>query len=109
MVAQTPAQSSSRTRPQTFARNPHLTMHAPTTAQIRTAIQVLKRFGEHINHNTANIIIDLPETRFGEQVAARAKVVSMDQVTRIQTVAAQLEQWRTELSLQRRECVSHHV
>lgn len=109
MAAPKPANPTPGTRPQTFTRHPYLIMQTPTTAQIRTAIQVLKRFGEHINHNTANIIIDLPETRFGEQVAARAKVVNMDQVTRIQTVAAQLEQWRAELSQQRRECVSHHV
>lgn len=84
-------------------------MHAPTTAQIRTAIQVLKRFGEHINHNAANLIIELPETRFGAQVGARAKVVSIEQVTRIQTVTAQLEKWCDELSQQRRQCVSHHL
>ena len=84
-------------------------MHAPTTAQIRTAIQVLNKYGEHINHNAANLIIELPETRFGDHVAARAKVVSIEQVTRIQTVAAQLEKWRDDLLQQRRQCVSHHV
>ena len=84
-------------------------MQTPTTAQIRTAIQVLKKYGEHINHNAANIIIDLPETRFGEHVAARAKVVSIDQITRIQTVAEQLEKWRDDLLQQSRQCVAHHV
>jgi len=84
-------------------------MRTPTTSEIRTAIQVLKRFGEHINHNAANIIIDLPETRFGDHVAARAKVVSIDQITRIQTVAAQLEKWRDDLLHERRQCVAHHV
>jgi hypothetical protein len=84
-------------------------MHTPTTAQIRTAIQVLKKYGEHINHNAAHVIIDLPETQFGEHVAARAKVVSIEQVTRIQAVAAQLEKWRDNLLQQRRQCVSHHV
>ena len=84
-------------------------MHTPTTAQIRTAIQVLKKYGEHINHNAVNLIIELPETRFGDHVAARAKVVSIEQVTRIQTVAAQLEKWRDDLHHERRQCVSHHV
>ena len=84
-------------------------MHTPTTAQIRTAIQVLKKYGEHINHNAANLIVELPETRFGDHVAARAKVVSIEQVTRIQTVAAQLEKWRDDLLQQRGQCVSHHV
>ena len=58
-------------------------MHTPTTAQIHTAIQVLKKYGEHINHNATNLIIKLPETRFGDHVAARAKVVNIEQVTRI--------------------------
>ncbi|HOF69940.1 MAG TPA: hypothetical protein PLV05_03055 [Verrucomicrobiota bacterium] len=84
-------------------------MRTPTTSEIRTAIQVLKRLGEHINHNTANVIIDLPETRFGDHVAARAKVVSIDQITRIHTVATQLEKWRDDLLQQRRQSVSHHV
>ena len=84
-------------------------MQTPTTTQIRTAIQVLKKFGEHINHNAANLIIELPDTRFGDHVAARAKVVNIEQVSRIQTVAAQLEKWRDDLLQQRRQCVSHHV
>ena len=108
MAAQAPAQPASRTHPQAFTRNPHLIMHAPTTAQIRTAIQVLKRFGEHINRNAANLIVELPETRLGAHVGARAKVVSIEQITRIQAVTAQLEQWRSELSQQQRQCVSHH-
>ena len=84
-------------------------MQTPTSAEIRTAIQVLKRFGEHINHNATKVIIDLPETRFGEHVAARAKVASIEQVTRIQAVAEQLEKWRDDLLHERRQCVAHHV
>jgi hypothetical protein len=83
-------------------------MHTPTIGQIRTAIQVLKRFGEHINRNAANLIVELPETRLGAHVEARAKVVSIEQITRIQAVTAQLEQWRNELNQQQRNCVSHH-
>ena len=83
-------------------------MQTPTTAQIRTAIEVLKKYCEHINHNAAHLIVELPETRLGDHVAARAKVVSIEQVTRIQAVTAQLEQWRNELSQQSRQCVSHH-
>jgi hypothetical protein len=70
---------------------------------------VLRRYGEHINRNATNLIIELPETRFGDQVAARAKVVNIEQVSRIQTVAARLEKWRDDLLQQRRQCNSHHV
>jgi hypothetical protein len=84
-------------------------MQTPTTAQIRTAIQVLKKYGEHVNHNAANLVIELPETRFGDHVAARAKALNIERVSRIQTVADQLEKWRDDLLQQRRQCVSHHV
>ena len=84
-------------------------MQTPTTAQIRTAIQVLKKYGEHINQNAANLLIELPETRLGDHVAGRAKALNIEQVSRIQTVAEQLEKWREDLLQQRRQCVSNHI
>jgi hypothetical protein len=66
-------------------------MNTFSTAQIRTAIEVLKKIGEHINHNADNLIIELPDTRLGSRVAARANVLKIEQITRIQQVAAQLE------------------
>ncbi len=42
-----------------------------TTAQIRTAIEVLKKLGEHINTNAANEVIGLHETQHSDQQAAR--------------------------------------
>ena len=84
-------------------------MQTPSTAQIRTAIEVLKKFGEHINHNGDNLVIELPDTRMGGDVAARAKVLKIEQTTRIQSVAEQLENWRDQLLQQRRQCVSNHV
>ena len=84
-------------------------MQTPTTAQIRTAIEVFKKFGEHINYNAANLVIELPDTRLGSHVAARAKVLKIEQISRIQHVAAQLEHWRDELHQERRQCVSNHV
>jgi hypothetical protein len=84
-------------------------MQTPTTAQIRTAIEVLKKFSEHINQNAANLVIELPDTRFGDHVAARVEGMNIEQITRIRTVAAQLESWRDQLLQQRRQCVSNHV
>jgi hypothetical protein len=84
-------------------------MQTPSTAQIRTAIEVLKKFGEHINHNADHLVIELPDTRMGGHVAARAKVLKIEQTTRVQSVAEQLENWRDQLLQQRRQCVSHHV
>jgi hypothetical protein len=45
-------------------------MQTPTTAQIRTAIEVLKKFGEHINTNTANAVIALHESPHSDRQAA---------------------------------------
>ena len=87
-------------------------MQTPTTAQIRTAIEVLKRLGEHINTNAANAanaVIALHESPRSDQQAARMGSQTIEQTTRIETVAAQLENWRNELLQQRRQCVSNHV
>ena len=84
-------------------------MQTPTTAQIRTAIEVRKKFGEHINHNAANLAVELPDPRFGEHVTARVEVMNIEQVTRIHTVAAQLESWRDQSLQSRRQYVSNHV
>lgn len=96
-------------RPPTLTRHPHLTMQTPTTAQIRTAIEVLKKFGEHINTNTANAVIALHESPHSDRQAAQMGSQTIDQTTRIETVAAQLEKWRDDLLQERRQCVSHHV
>jgi len=70
---------------------------------------VLKKFGEHINHGAANVVIELHESQHSDQEAARIASRTIEQTTRIETVAAQLENWRNELLQQRRQCVSHHV
>jgi ribosomal 50S subunit-associated protein YjgA (DUF615 family) len=100
---------SAEVRPQILARHSHLIMQTPTTAQLRTAIEVLKKFGEHINHNAANLVVQLPDTHFGDHCAARVEVLKIEQVSRIQTLAEQLENWRDQLLQERRHCVSHHV
>jgi hypothetical protein len=84
-------------------------MHTPTTAQIRTAIEVLKQFGEHLNHSADNLVVQLPDTHFGDHCAARVEVLKLEQVSRIQTLTAQLESWRDQLLQERRQSVSHHV
>lgn len=84
-------------------------MQTPTTAQIRTAIEVLKKFGEHINTNAANEAIGLHESQHSNQQAARIGSRTIEQTSRIETVAAQLENWRDELVQQRRQCVSNRV
>jgi hypothetical protein len=84
-------------------------MQPPTTAQIRIAIEVLKKFGEHLNTNAANTVIGLPDSQHFDRHAANLEVRAIEQTTRIETVAAQLEGWRNELMQERRQCVAHRV
>ena len=84
-------------------------MQTPSTAQIRTAIEVLKNFGEHINHNAVNTMIELSDSQLHDQQPGHIEVRTIEQTTRIEAVAAQLESWRNELLQQGRQCVSHHV
>jgi hypothetical protein len=84
-------------------------MQTPTTAQLRTAIEVLKAFGEHINIKAADEVIGLHESQHSDQQAARIGSRTIEQTTRIDTVAAQLKNWRDELLEQRKQSVCHHV
>ena len=84
-------------------------MRTPTTSQLRTAIEVLKNLGERINENAAHSVIQLPESRFGDQHVARIEAHAIEQTTQIETVMAQLESWRDELQRQNRQCVSQRV
>lgn len=84
-------------------------MRNPTTAQVRTAIEVLKKLEERIdNHATFNTM-QSPETRGGDDTAARIEAQTIEQIARVKTVVAQLESWRDELRQDRRHCVAQHV
>jgi hypothetical protein len=109
MAFQTPTRTPARTRAQTITLHPRLIMQTPSTAQIRTAIEVLKKFGEHINHNAVNTMIELSDSQLHDQQPGHIEARTIEQTTRIETVAAQLESWRNELLQQGRQCVSHHV
>ena len=84
-------------------------MQPPTTAQIRTTIEVLKKLGEHINTRAGDSALDLSESPRGTHQAGRIETAAIEQTTRIEAVATQLKQWRDELGQERRQCVSHHV
>lgn len=87
----------------------HLIMQTPNTTQLRTAIEVLKMLGERVNETAASAITQMLDMRLNDESAGRTQVQAIEQTTRIQTVSAQLEQWRGELLQQRRQCVTHHI
>ena len=101
-LAQTSAQRTSS------ARNPLLIMQTPTTAELRTAIQVLDKLGERLTAHANHSMIEMPETQLGNHYAGQIEANAIEQTARIKLVSAQLKTWRDEL-LQQRQTVSHHV
>src|SRR6266542_539364 len=94
---------------QAFTRHPRLTMQTPTTAQLRTAIEVLKKLEERIDNHGTHSLMQLPATRLGDDYAARIEWQTIEQIARLKTVMAQLESWRDELRQQNRQCLSQRV
>ena len=84
-------------------------MQTPTTAQLRTAIEVLTKLGERLNIHAEHSVMQLSESQLGAHYAGRIEVGAIEQTTRIKAVATQLKNWRDELLQQERNCVSHHI
>ena len=84
-------------------------MRTPTTTQIRTAVEVLKKLEERIDNHATHNVMQLPDTRLGDDYAARIESQTIEQIARVKTVIAQLEAWREELKQERRQCVTHRV
>ena len=84
-------------------------MRTPTTAQLRTAVEVLKKLEEGVNHHANHSTIQLPDTLLGDDHAARIESQTTEQIARIKTVMSQLETWRNELTQERRQCVTDHI
>ena len=84
-------------------------MQTPTTAQLRTAIEVLKRLEDRIDKHANHSLMQLPDTRLGDNHAARIERQTIEQIARLKTVMAQLESGRDESRQQNRQCVSQRV
>ena len=58
-------------------------MQTPSTIQIRTAIEVLKKYGEHLNHHASNLAVELAESPQAIHDAGRITAGTIEQTTRI--------------------------
>jgi hypothetical protein len=72
-------------------------MQTPTTADLRTTIQVLEKLGERITAHANHSMIEMPETQLGNHYAGQIESRAIEQITRIKLVAAQLKIWHDEL------------
>jgi len=84
-------------------------MQTSTTAQLRTAIEVLNKLSERINTHAAHSVIQMPDSPLGKDYATRIEARSIEQIGRIKTVNAQLTTWREELLQQKKQSLSQHV
>ena len=74
----------------------------PTSAQLHTAIEVMRMLGERLTKRAADSVM-----LWGEELPGQGEAKSIEQNTHIQTIAGELEQWRNELVQQRRQHVHH--
>ena len=81
----------------------------PTTADLRTAIEVLKMLGQRINDHTAHSVTQLPNTELGDQYAGHIEARAIEQTSHIERASVQLQNWRDELLQQRKQQVAQSV
>ena len=84
-------------------------MQTPTTAEFNTAIEVLKKYAERLNEQTAHSIIHMPESRLGVDYVARIQSQTIGQISHIETVAEQVKNWRNEVLQQPDQTNFRHV
>lgn len=56
-----------------------------------------------------NAVIELPEVQYYDRHAANIEARSIEQISRIETVTGQLEEWRNQLQQPTRQSVTHHL
>ena len=84
-------------------------MQTPTPVQIKTAIKVLKMYAERLNEQAMHSVIQLPESRLGADYAARIQSQTIGQIGQIETIAAQVKNWRDEIFQQPDHTNFRHV
>jgi hypothetical protein len=84
-------------------------MLTPTTAELFTAIEVLRKLGLRINEHATHSVMQMPNSSLGGHYAGRIEVNAIEQTSRVEDVAEQLKGWREELLQQRKENVSQSV
>ena len=86
-----------------------LIMLTPTTAELRTAIEVLKMLGQRINEHAAHSVKQLPDTQLGDNYAAHIEAQTIEQTSHIGKVSMQLKNWRDELLQSRKQQVAQSI
>jgi hypothetical protein len=84
-------------------------MMTPTTAELRTAIEVLKMLDQRLDDQAAHSVMQLPNTELGDQYAEQIEARTIEQTSHIEKVSMQLQNWREELLQQQKQQVVQSV
>jgi hypothetical protein len=81
----------------------------PTTAELRTAIEVLTMLDQRLNDHAAHSVTQLPNTDLGDRYAEHIEAQTTEQTSHIEKVSMQLQNWREELLQQQQQRMTHAV
>ncbi|HEY1719143.1 MAG TPA: hypothetical protein VGH42_12725 [Verrucomicrobiae bacterium] len=84
-------------------------MLTPTTAELRSAIEVLKKLDQRLNDHAAHSVTQLPDTDLGDQYAEQIEARTIEQTSHIEKVSTQLQNWREELLEQQKNQMTQSV
>lgn len=84
-------------------------MQTPTTAQIRTAIEVLEKLGERVTKNAARSLLQLPPCHGVGGVAGRIAVDAQEKNKQVQAITGLLQTWHGELERKQKQTFTQHV
>jgi hypothetical protein len=93
----------------THTQEPRRITIEPTTAELRTAIEVLKQLDQRLNDHAAHSVTQLPETELGDQYAGHIEARTIEQTSHIEKVSMQLQNWREELLQKQNQRVAQSV
>jgi hypothetical protein len=79
-------------------RNSPRGRQTPTTAELRTAIEVLTQLGERMSIESTHSVLQLPQTQLGAYYAESIEQRAIEHALRIKAVSAQLENWCDDLA-----------
>lgn len=81
----------------------------PTTAELHSAIEVLKVLDQRLNEQANHSIMQLPKTDLGNRYAGQIEARNVEQTSHIGKVVTQLQNWREELLQQQNQRMTHTV
>ena len=84
-------------------------MQEPTTTQLRTTLEVLRKLSGRINEHAARSVRQIPPSSVNGQLAGQISVNAMEQTKHVQEITGLLKTWHGELEQRRRQCVSNRI